>query len=170
MFVFDNSIIDSLACNDLDFLIDIRIFVNQIVPKVSKQVEGVRTHDPSPTVIHHGQTSRLCCRVWCIRPGERSSDGDTGVETREPVLVTPSPRQHWHWSHPYDQLSIFIRTGVLVMGIWTFVNKIYKSNYYVGGQQWLRHCHVQPWQWHRCWVSISIKNICLISSIIFTAK
>ena len=36
MFVFDKSIIDSLACNDLDFLIDIRIFVNQIVPKVCK--------------------------------------------------------------------------------------------------------------------------------------
>lgn len=43
MFVFDKSfIIDTLACNDLDFLIDIRIFVNQIVPQVSNQ--GVRTH------------------------------------------------------------------------------------------------------------------------------
>ena len=78
MFVFDKSIIDSLACNDLDFLIDIRISVNQIVPEVS----------------NHRQTSRPCCRVWCPRPGERSSDGDTGVETREPVVVTSSPRQH----------------------------------------------------------------------------
>ena len=68
---------------------------------------------PSPTIVYT-YLIVIVKHLWhvagrsvgCPRPGERSSDGDTGVETREPVLVTPSPRQHW----PF---LIFAATGVL---------------------------------------------------------
>ena len=86
MFVFDKSIIDSLACNDLDFLIDIRISVNQIVPEVSNQVEDVGTH------------LRLLCTI--VKHLAHVAVSGVPAPVREAATETPEWRPGSQcWSH-----------------------------------------------------------------------